>query len=47
MYENFRTVGTGSFGRVMVCTPKDTVSKFHAVKCLSKDCIMEKEQVCV
>lgn len=40
----FRTVGTGSFGRVMVCNEKDS-ENYLAVKCLSKDCIMEKEQV--
>ena len=40
----FRTVGTGSFGRVMVCNERDS-ENFLAVKCLSKDCIMEKEQV--
>ena len=39
-----KTVGTGSFGRVMVCNKKDSKT-FEAVKCLSKDCIMEKEQL--
>ncbi|XP_063688261.1 cAMP-dependent protein kinase catalytic subunit alpha-like isoform X2 [Bolinopsis microptera] len=43
-YDLLKTVGTGSFGRVMVCNEKNA-EKYLAVKCLSKDCIMEKEQL--
>lgn len=39
-----KTVGTGSFGRVMV-THDAKKDKYAAVKCLSKDCIIEKEQL--
>ena len=44
-YDLLKTVGTGSFGRVMVCNKKGC-EDFMAVKCLSKDCIIEKDQVC-
>ena len=44
-HELLKTVGTGSFGRVMVCNKKGC-EDFMAVKCLSKDCIIEKDQVC-
>ena len=43
-HELIKTVGTGSFGRVMVCNKKGS-EDFMAVKCLSKDCIIEKDQV--
>ena len=43
-YDFIKTVGTGSFGRVIVCKKK-SANEFVAVKCLTKESIIEKEQL--
>ena len=43
-FEPYKTVGVGSFGRVMVCHKKEG-DMLLAVKCIRKECIIEKKQL--
>jgi hypothetical protein len=45
-FEVFRTLGTGSFGRVLLCKEKST-SKYVALKMIKKDIVIRLKQACL